>query len=269
MSAHLRSRLREGRSALGSAATRPVALLLAPVLVRQGARVRRQTPVLPEAAGDRQGHEGSGDSQAPLRLLVLGESSAAGVGVVQQRDGLARQLAVTLARRDGRAVAWQVSARTGATASAVTRELVPATSGPHDLVVVVVGVNDTLRLNSRRHWRERITRLLDALAPQLAPAGQILLAGVPDLGSFPALPHPLRAVLGWHSHTLDLVLDDVAARRADVLHAPAPQLTSTLFADDGFHPNAVAYGRWAQHIAELVTPPSTQTPTPAPAPGEA
>lgn len=258
MPTHLRSRFREGWRALRAAASRPAALLLAPLLVRQGARVRRQTPVLPEAAGHRSGHEGAEDSQASFRLLVLGESSAAGVGVTQQRDGLARQLAVTLARRGGRAVAWQVSARTGATASTVARELVPATSGPHDLVVVVLGVNDTLRLNSRRHWRERITRLLDALAPQLAPAGQILLAGVPDLGLFPALPNPLRAVLGSHSHALDQELADVAARRADVLHAPAPQLTSALFADDGFHPNAVAYGRWAQHIAELVPPPSAQ-----------
>ena len=64
-----------------------------------------------------------------------------------------------------------------------------------DLVVVALGVNDTLRLRSRRHWRERITRVLDVLQPQLAPAGQVLLAGVPDLGAFPALP--VRCARCW------------------------------------------------------------------------
>ncbi|HLM69468.1 MAG TPA: hypothetical protein VK358_18145, partial [Longimicrobium sp.] len=48
--------------------------LLAPVLVLQGKRVRRTTPRLPEAAGPRTGAvAGRG---APVRLLVLGESTA-------------------------------------------------------------------------------------------------------------------------------------------------------------------------------------------------
>ncbi|WNV74291.1 SGNH/GDSL hydrolase family protein [Geodermatophilus sp. DSM 44513] len=218
--------------------------------------MRRETPLLPEAAGDRggleSGLEGAAGGEAPLRLLVVGESSAAGVGVACQRDGLAGQLAAELARRGVRGVAWQVCARTGATASATARELVPAAGGRHDLVVVVLGVNDALRLRSRRHWRERITRVVDALQPLLTPQGRILLAGVPDLGAFPALPHPLRTVLGWHAHALDRELGRLAARRRGVLHTAAPPLTEALFADDGFHPNAAACTRWAQHIADLV-----------------
>jgi lysophospholipase L1-like esterase len=68
----------------------------------------------------------------------------------------------------------------------------------------------------------------------------------------------LRAVLGWHAHALDLELAELAARRPGVLHAPTPELTSGLFAADGFHPNARAYARWAQHIADVVTQSSTQ-----------
>ncbi len=248
----LRSQSGGGWRAVCAAAGRPAAVLLAPVLIRQGRRVRRETPLLPEATGDRSGLEVAAGGEAPLRLLVVGESSAAGVGVARQRDGLAGQLAAELAQRRARGVAWQVRARTGATASAAARELIPATGGSHDLVVVVLGVNDALRLCSRRHWRERITRVVDALQSQLAPGGQVLLAGVPDLGAFPALPHPLRAVLGWHAHALDLELGRLAVRRPGVQHTAAPPLSRTLFADDGFHPNADAYTRWAQHIADLV-----------------
>ena len=247
----------ERRQAACGVAARPAAGLLAPVLLRQGARVRRTTPVLPEAAGARAGREGPPGSRPPLRLLVLGESTAAGVGVEHQRDGLPRQLAVELSARCDLAVDWQVRARTGATATACAREVVAGPLGPQDLVVLVLGVNDTLRLSSRRNWGARIIQLLDLVQPQLAPQGQVLLAGVPDLGAFPALPRPLRTVLGWHARSLDQELGTLASRRPGVVHAPAPAPSGDFFATDGFHPNAGAYARWAQHLAESVVAPAT------------
>jgi lysophospholipase L1-like esterase len=248
----LQDRSRQRRQALSAATARPAAMLLAPVLVRQGSRVRRQTVVLPEAAGDRSGLAGGGGSGAPLHLLVVGDSSAAGVGVAQQSEALASRLAVEIAGRRGRAVAWQLAARTGATASTTTRELLPALRGSYDLVVLVLGVNDTLRLRSRARWREQITLVVDALQPKLAPQAKVLLAGVPDLGAFPALPQPLRAVLGWHAQGLDGELRRLADRRSGVLHIPAAELSGAEFADDGFHPNTDTYARWAQHIADHV-----------------
>lgn len=242
--------------AVGVHVSRPVAVVLAPVLVRQGRRVRDRTPVLPEAAGDRSGVEPTipvAPVAAPLSLVVVGESTAAGVGVRDQREGLARLLATELARRCDRPVAWTVCARTGATASYTARELVPAAPHGQDLAVVVLGVNDTLRFHSRRAWRTRVARVVDALGTHLAPGGRIVLAGVPDLGSFPALPQPLRAVLGWHARALDRQLRRLAAQRPGVLHVPGPPLAGEgLFAADAFHPSALTYARWAAHLADAV-----------------
>src|ERR1039458_811528 len=70
--------------------SRPVAVAAAPVIVVQGRQVRRATPVLPEAAGPREGTEGAGEHGAELALLVLGESTAAGVGAGTQAGGLGR-----------------------------------------------------------------------------------------------------------------------------------------------------------------------------------
>lgn len=239
--------------AIGAMVCRPTALALAPILIWQGKRVRRQTPILPEASGERSGLESVGEHAEPTRLLVIGESTAAGVGVADQRDGLPRRLAAELAHRRGRPVAWHLCARTGATASDAARELVPHAPAGQDLALVVLGVNDTLRLRSRRAWRTRLDRVLDSLAPHLAPGGRVILAGVPDLGSFPALPQPLRTVLGWHARGLDRELRRLAAQRPGVLHVPVPPLTAPdLFATDAFHPNADAYAQWAQHLAETV-----------------
>ena len=57
------------------------AIGLAPLLILQGLYVRRVTPKLPEPLGKRSGVHGTGPR---LRLLILGDSAAAGVGVSTQ-----------------------------------------------------------------------------------------------------------------------------------------------------------------------------------------
>ena len=69
-------------------------LVLSPVLVAQAVATRKRTPALPEAAGPREGRLGSGPHA--LRVLIAGDSSAAGVGVTHQRHAVAGHIARTL-----------------------------------------------------------------------------------------------------------------------------------------------------------------------------
>ena len=228
---------------------RTAALALAPVLLVQGAGVRRRTPVLPEAAGPRSGVVPGGGP--PLLAAVLGESPAAGVGVATQDEALAGRFAAALAARSGREVRWRLSARTGTTAAQAAPRLVPGLAGPPaDVVLVVLGVNDTLRLRSRAAWLRDVGALLGALRPLTAPGGVTVLAGLPDMGRFPTLPQPLRGVLGRHARDLDAALARLT--RPGVRHAPAPPLDRPgLFAEDGFHPGAAACRIWADDLARV------------------
>ncbi|WP_369259405.1 SGNH/GDSL hydrolase family protein [Geodermatophilus amargosae] len=228
------------------------AALLAPVLLVQGAGVRRRTPVLPEAAGPRSGVV---PGKAPaLTVAVLGESPAAGVGVATQQEALAARFAEALAGRSGREVRWRLSARTGTTAGQALVRLVPGLAGPPaDVVLVVLGVNDTLRLRGRAAWRRDVTALLEELRALTAPGGVVVLAGLPDMGRFPTLPQPLRGVLGRHARALDGALEALAG--PGVRHAPAPPLDGPgLFAEDGFHPSAAACRIWAGTLAGTALP---------------
>ena len=234
-------------------ASRPAAMALSPLLVRQARRVRQRTPRLPEASGDRTGIELTADATNLLRLLVVGESTAAGVGVTDLRDALPCQLAVALAARRECNVAWSMSARTGATASFAARELAPAAPIAQDIAVVMVGVNDALKFTSRRTWRARIDQLIDELEKHVRPGGQVVLAGLPDLGRFGAFPQPLRAVLGWQARGLDRDLKTIAMRSAGVIYLPMPPVSSPeLFAEDRFHPNAAAYQVLAAYFADTL-----------------
>ena len=85
-----------------------------------------------------------------LRLLVIGDSTAAGVGVTYIRDALPPQLAAVPAARRGCMVAWTVWARTGATASVRAAETVPSAPLEQDIALVLVGVNDVLKMTPRQ-----------------------------------------------------------------------------------------------------------------------
>lgn len=234
-----------------------MALALAPVLWRQGVAVRRRTPVLPEPDGPRQGTVGSGD-EPDLRLLVVGESTAAGVGASHQSEGIGHRLAEHLHRDGHGTVRWRTVARSGVTAHRLRTEvLAGAPARPHDLAVVVLGVNDTLRLRRPAVWRRDVGRVLAVLDRTARPGARTVLCGVPDVGGFPALPHPLRGVLGAHARHLDAALADLAhaaaSRDARVTHVPVPAVDADAFATDGFHPGPVGYRRWVAQVAVAVT----------------
>lgn len=77
---------------------------LMPVLALQGRGVRRRTPRLPPAGGAVSGtvHRPG----RPAHVVVLGESTVAGIGAATQSEALTGQLAIALAELTGRTVAW-------------------------------------------------------------------------------------------------------------------------------------------------------------------
>ncbi len=223
-------------------------LALAPLLLVQGRAVRRRTPQLPSAAGPPSGLV-AGPGPA-LRLLVLGESTVAGVGAPTHTEALAGQTAAALAARLDRAVAWRAAGQSGATADDVRTRLIPTIPPePVDLALVALGVNDTLRFRSPRRWAADLAALVAALRARVGPA-PVVLAAVPPLGRFPALPQPLRAVLGLRARLLDLTAADLAPTLPSVTHLPIGiPVTPAMFCADGFHPGPAGYRRWGALLA--------------------
>lgn len=228
-----------------------IALPLLPFLLAQGRRTRRVTPRLPEAGGATCGLAGFESRQAPLKLLSFGESPVAGVGVDTHEQAITGQLACILAERLRRPVSWQACGQNGATARQALHGLLPAVRPePVDLALVAFGVNDTTAFRQVRHWRADMSALLDGLQARCRPR-LILLSGVPPVGRFPALPQPLRAVMGMKAAALDRALASLAQTRAGTLYVPLLLDTrdSALMAHDGYHPSAAGCTAWAALLA--------------------
>ncbi len=235
-------------NAIVGAASLVVAPLL-PVLWLQGRHVRKHTPRLPGAAGPTVGTIPA--AGVPLRLLVIGESTVAGVGAPDHAHGLTGQIASALAARTGRTVYWQALGKIGATARAARTQLVvEVPQAPVDLIVLALGVNDVLRLHTPGRWIGDLTQLIADLRGRVGPA-PVVLASVPPLGSFPAFPQPLRAVLGLWGLRLDRAAQRCVPTLIRVAHSPAHlDAAGGMFGRDGFHPSIQGYRRWGTQIAE-------------------
>jgi len=226
-------------------AMQPLAYLLAPVLIYQGKGLRRRIPRLPEAADP----AGIAAGRSPgVRLAVLGDSTAAGVGAMRHQDALAGMLAAAVAVQGGREVSWRAVARGGAT-SRTARDLVPGLVDGDwrpDVVVVLVGVNDLKNLRPLRDWDHDVAALLAAIG-ETTGGVPVIISGMAPVSRFPALPQPMRAVLALRARAMDHTL----RRAAGAGHVPVnPQMIgSGFFAEDGFHPSSQGYRAWASELA--------------------
>lgn len=227
---------------------------LAPLARAARRRILRAMPRLPASEDDHGTTDGDGP---PLRLAVLGDSAAAGVGARSHQEALAGALAEALTHHTRRAVSWRAIAESGATAGRVTNVLirdltVPAEGWRPDVIVVVAGLNDLLRGRSAAQWARDAERLL-AEVWHRAPQAVVVVSGLPPLDRFPRLPALLRPLARWRLRRMDRILGDAAARRG-LPHVPLREagVGPDLFAADGFHPSPFGYRLWAGVLAPVI-----------------
>lgn len=221
-----------------------------------GAEVQlaRRGPDLPDGTPfDHDGRIGTGPG-TPLRMVWLGDSTAAGVGASDVDHAIPRQVALGLDRPvvltglavSGDRVADVVDDQVGR-----LRDLRP------DVVLVSVGANDAVHLTSRADFRRGYDELIAAV-----PAGTlIVLLGVPDMGAPPRYLQPLRGIAGFRGRQIDRVSQAVArdtgAVYVDIAGETGPTTrsdTSRYLAADRYHPSDDGYALWAAAVLDQLRP---------------
>jgi lysophospholipase L1-like esterase len=224
-------------------------LLLGPLLLWQGRRVRATALRLPEAAGPRTA-EGSA-----LRLLIVGDSSAAGVGAAHQDEALAGRLAQALAARLGRPVGWQLVATSGHSSEQALAALAATELAPADVLVTALGVNDVVDRVAPLQALAALERI-HALATERAGVRLSVHCAAPPMQQFPLLPQPLRWFFGRQAARFNAALTSSVAGQASrrVLHLPEEMQSNAaaLMAEDGFHPSPAGYALWAEALADQI-----------------
>lgn len=225
-------------------------ILAAPLLIWQGLRVRKHALILPEPTGPRSGVTAHRSKNAPLRLLIVGDSAAAGVGEKTQTTALLGQLVQRLSQHT--TVEWDLIARTGGTTATTTQWLRDTRAKPYDAVVVSLGVNDVTRQVPLQKWLNQTATFLDLLTTKFS-AKRIYTVNLPPMGKFPVLPQPLRHIIGLRVDRFDAAMAEYQATRPEItrLTMDLPN-DPTLMASDGYHPGQKIYALWANEVAKAI-----------------
>lgn len=225
----------------------PLLGLLWPLLWLQARHVRRVTPRMPEPPGRRAGTAGQGSL---VRLLVAGDSGAAGVGAPTQDQALCGHLVRQLSRHH--TVQWSVLAANGLDSPGLLRLLQEAPRERFDVVVLSMGANDATSLCAPAQWARWQTRLAELIELRFAPA-LLVHSAVPPMHACLALPQPLRWFMGHWARQMNQSLAGALVEQAGRTMHWHPQDTTTAgMAADGIHPSAAGYSAWADGLNQRI-----------------
>lgn len=213
----------------------------------QALYVKRSTIRLPEPKGIRYGVSGSGPQTS---ILVVGDSSAAGVGVDTQDKALIGRLVASIS--ESHEISWNLIAKTGDTSRKVLGRLEMAVKKPAEYVLLAIGVNDVTSLMNPKESIHNIEKAIAFLKTEFN-ANRILVSQIPPMHLFPALPQPLRWWLGIKAKKLNCELKIMTDNdeQCSFLEVALP-FDKDYMAEDGFHPGGAAYELWGNYVAKVI-----------------
>jgi lysophospholipase L1-like esterase len=221
--------------------------LMAPVLWLQGAYVRKVTHRLPEPAGERSGVAGRGPQ---LRVLITGDSAAAGVGAESQETALSGQLVAHLGQHF--TVTWRLAAVSGLDSRGMLDLLEHFDTTKFDVVVMSMGVNDVTGLMSPSRWLRLQSQLANEIQKRFEPS-ILVHSALPPMERFTALPQPLRWFMGSWAHEMNRLLKQSLTDSPNrLVHFPFLDRLPGGLASDGFHPGPLAYAVWGQGLSREI-----------------
>jgi lysophospholipase L1-like esterase len=233
-----------------------------PLLYFQGKKIRATVPRLPEAQGT-EGLVSNGDVRT-VRMITIGESTIAGVGVATHEIGFSGTLAKELATKLKVNVSWKVYAKSGYTAMRVTEKIVPTiTDEAVDLIVIGLGGNDAFALNSPHRWGRDIGQLILALRKKYKNT-PIAFTNMPPIKEFPAFTSTMKFTLGNLVILLGEKLETVVAKEKNVFYQSRNitlkdwiermniDRTEKDFFSDGVHPSQLTYQTWAKDFSMFI-----------------
>lgn len=238
-------------------------LPLLPLMYLQSRRVKASIPDLPEPT-DTTGSSGSNQS-SPLKMLVIGESTMAGVGVASHQEGFAGSLAHELAKTLHASICWNVHAKSGITVSRIPDELLSGiVEKDWDVIVVGIGGNDAFKLNSPTRWKAQVRHLIHQLKMKFGDT-PVFFTSMPPVKEFPAFTPLMRWSIGNLVELLGASLAELVSEfdgvyyDSDVItidrwvkeHNYLPDIT--LYFSDGVHPSKLTYQTLARQMAGIIS----------------
>lgn len=236
------------------------------------ARLARNAVGLAESPPPRcDGRYGTEHSGEPLRLAILGDSSATGYGVHEAYETPGALFATGLAEHLRRPVELRCVAVVGATSDGLVPQRELAVEFAPDVAVILVGAND---VTHRVRVPIACAHLGETVRQLRAAGAEVVVGTCPDLGTVRPIQPPLRWLARQWSRdmaaaqTVTVVeAGGASVSLGDLLGPEFAAFPDTLFSEDRFHPSAAGYRAAVDAMLPTVLT-AAGAPTPAQRPGD-
>jgi lysophospholipase L1-like esterase len=247
-----------GGGGIGLAGAATVGLLVAEMQLARR-RVGNGTPARVPNAEGLYGGSLPASSEPPLRLTMLGDSTAAGQGVHRAGQTPGALLASGLSAVAERPVMLRSVAVPGARSDDLERQVsqvLADAGGLPDVCVIMIGANDV----TNRMPPTRSVRCLSTAVRRLRTAGAEVVVGTcPDLGTIEPVQQPLRWLARRVSRQLAAAQTigtvQQGGRTVSLGDLLGPEFAANpreLFGPDNYHPSAEGYATAAMALLPTV-----------------
>lgn len=234
-----------------------------PILYIMAIHAKRKTGKLPDAEVPSGKIDGNSEM---IRLATIGESTVAGVGVLNHKDGVTFQIAKLLHEKTNHNIIWDAVGGTGYNVDKVRKQLVnklPNGQASPQFIVIMLGGNDTFELRSPLTWRRGMSKLIMILKERY-PNAKIVIANLPPVKDFTSFNMLLQWYLGGLNNMHRKVILDFPTKFSDVLYMSeeidfdswmkkeGKEIPMKDFFSDGVHPSALTYRLWGEQIGEKI-----------------
>jgi lysophospholipase L1-like esterase len=224
------------------------AVALAGVMYAETRLARRRIPLAveppPVSHDTTWAAAGISPRRPPIRIAILGDSTAAGYGVDRDRDTPAARLAIGISEAARRPVHVSNVAVVGAESPDLPGQLTALGESQPELAIILVGANDVIE---RRVPGEAAAFLADTVRGLRSMGAEVVVCTCPDLGTIRPLAQPLRAYARRLSRRMakaqTVAVVEAGGRTVSLGDLLGPLFTSReeLFSADRFHPSAAGY----------------------------
>jgi len=218
-----------------------------PLLYFQGKILREKISKLPAQSG----FLALKSKEKSTNILIIGESTAAGVGATSPRETIAHHIYNQLEQKHTVINLGE----NGLKAETLKRLLL---HGKPDIpmeihtAVIMIGANDCFKFTPPGKFNGHIKEFV-LLLSTVKGVEKIILTPIPPVHQFPAIPKIIRFFLGWHRNILTKELRNLEKRIPEMAFENMEEsYPSEYFAEDGIHPSDLGYKLLAKDIVKKV-----------------
>lgn len=193
-----------------------------------------------------------------LKYLALGDSYTIGESVPLEKN-FPHQVVALLRKEKINIEGPAIVAKTGWTTDELQDQLSRVRLAlPFDFVTLLIGVNNQYRGRSEKEYAQQFEELLQqAIGYAADKPNHVIVLSIPDWGVTPFAKDRDKNIIAKEIDAFNAI-NKKMAKKYNVHYVDITPFTrevandKTLVADDGLHPSAKDYARWAEKVKEVM-----------------